>query len=210
MELEFLGHGCVILHAEQRGLMIDPYESGQFDGKMAYRPIDVACDYVVCSHDHADHAAVHTVDATVVHDGRVGPFMIRRTALWHDEAGGRRRGGSVDALRIDTRSSSVLYLADVGESPRADLVAQHRGVDVLLIPVGGFYTIGAAQAWEWIERIGPKVAIPVHYRTEACHLPIRDHVPFSGWCDGAVIWNSHRIHVEKMCPNRLILTPRLA
>lgn len=211
LELEILGHACVAVRTGEHALLVDPYESGQFGGRMAYRPIDVLADWVVCSHEHLDHAAVDAVpgNPTRVHDGVAGPFTLSRFSLWHDEYGGRRRGGAVDAIRVEAGGFSMLHLSDVGESPRPEVVVANRGVDVLLIPVGGFYTIGAAQAWEWAERIAPRVAVAVHYQTAACTLPIRDEVAFQAWC-GASIWNSHRFHVEKRLPDRLIVPPRLA
>ncbi len=211
MELEFLGHACVVLRSGGQSLLIDPYESGQFGGQMGYRPIDVVSDWVVCSHDHVDHAAVHAVPGspTLVDAGTVGPFRVRRVPLHHDEYEGRRRGGRVDALRIDTDAGSLLHLSDVGEAPRRAVVDAHRGVDILLVPTGGLYTIGAAQAWEWIERIAPRVAIPIHYATPACTLPIRDVRTFSGWWGGATVWNSHRFHVQEIAPKCVIVAPRL-
>lgn len=211
MELEYLGHACIALIADGRTLIVDPYESGQFDGQMAYRPIDVPADWVVCSHRHIDHCATGAVPgpALEVTEGEAGPFRIARQQLYHDEAGGRRRGGEVSALRIDADGVSILHLSDVGESPRLAVVEANRHVDILLIPTGGFFTIGAAQAWEWIERIQPRTAIPLHYQTSACRLPLRGVDVFGGWCADAVVWNSRRIQVQETLPDRLILMPRL-
>lgn len=211
MELEFLGHACVALRSDGATLLVDPYAPGQFDGQMAYREIDVIADYVACTHAHIDHAAVWAVpgNPVVVDAGVAGPFRISRVGLAHDEYGGRRRGGRVDALRIEAGGVVVLHLSDVGESPRPAVVEAHRRVDVLLVPVGGMYTIGAAQAWEWVERIDPAVAIPIHYRTTACSLPIRDASVYQAWTDATVLWNSQRFHVHELVPDRLIVAPRL-
>ena len=103
MELEFLGHACVAVRSSEQVLIVDPYDSGQFGGRMAYSPIDVVANWVVCSHEHADHSATHALPGSPqrVESGTAGVFEITRFSLFHDEFDGRRRGGEVDALRID-------------------------------------------------------------------------------------------------------------
>ncbi|MEM1349340.1 MAG: MBL fold metallo-hydrolase, partial [Myxococcota bacterium] len=91
------------------------------------------------------------------------------------------RGGSVDMLEVRADALSVVHASDVGQSPPAQLIERLEGPDVLLVPCGGFYTIGAAQAWEWVRRLRPKVIVPIHYKTRWCHLPLRDETVFRGY-----------------------------
>ena len=212
MNLDLLGHACVALQsAAGETLLVDPYASGQFDGRLAYDPIDVAPDFVVCSHGHADHAAISAVpgEFELVDEGRAGDFSVRRIPAWHDEYDGRRRGGSVDILDIEADGARVLHLSDVGQSPIGSIVESIRHPDVLLVPVGGFFTIGAAQAWEWIERIQPRCAIPIHQRTPACSLPIRDAEAFAAWRSESARWKLSPISVQDELPSTLFLAHRL-
>lgn len=208
VDIEFLGHAAVILHAGDERLLIDPYESGQFAGRMAYRPIEDEVDAVVCTHDHVDHCAVHAVPHSppVVDEGFVGAFEVRRVRLAHDEYDGRRRGGHVDALEIHHRDRRIVHLSDVGQSPDPDRIERLRDPDVLFVPVGGFYTIGAAQAWEWTVRLNPTIAIPIHYRTAACSLPIRGVENFLAWCPDFSVADSCRLSIRG-APHGIIVVP---
>lgn len=182
MHFEFLGHAAILLSRPDGTLLIDPYDTPAFDGKFRYRPIDARPDWVVSTHAHVDHAAYHVVPhAELVESGTAGPFEISRVSLWHDEYRGRRRGGASDALKILVDTYVIVHLGDVGCSPPPEVIDSLRNPDVLFVPVGGFFTIGAAQAWEWVERLAPRCAVPIHYRTGACSLPLRGPESFLAW-----------------------------
>lgn len=177
MKLSLYGHAAVLIESEEgTRLLVDPYESGGFEGKMAYAPIEDAVDAVVCTHDHADHCALHTLAGDPHHmtgaRAQWGGFTVVRHSLQHDEYGGRRFGGEVSALRVEVDGLVVVHLSDVGHSPGVEDIEALWGADVVCVPVGGFYTIGAAQAREWCDRLGARVVIPMHYRTSSCQLPI--------------------------------------
>jgi len=195
MELRLLGHAaCVLTTSARESLVIDPYESGGFGGAMAYAPIEHVCDWVVCSHQHLDHCATHLLpgDPVVIDgEGTFGAFQIRRHTTAHDEYDGRRRGGSVDILEIVADGARVVHLSDVGQSPTSALVDALREPDVLIVPVGGFFTIGAAQAHEWSERLAPRWVVPCHYATPSCSLPIREVDIFT-----AYFARAHRLDVS--------------
>lgn len=177
MWITLLGHAAVLIEScDGTSLLIDPYESGGFDGKMGYAPITQRADFVVCTHDHADHCALHTLSGDPQHItgacALAGPFVVTRHTLAHDEYGGRRFGGLVDALRIEVDGMVCVHLSDVGHSPGVQDIEALWGADVVCVPVGGFYTIGAAQAREWCVRLGARVIIPMHYATPDCGLPL--------------------------------------
>ncbi len=199
MWLRFYGHATIALEVDEQTLLIDPYEPGGFGGLMRYAPITAPVDWVVCSHQHADHCAVAGLKgrARLIEAGRAGPFHITRHTLAHDEYEGRRRGGMVDALVIEAQGLRVVHLSDVGQSPTPELVAALRRPDALVVPVGGYYTIGAAQAWEWARRLDPGCALPVHQRTPWCGLAgIRDDSAWRAHWPGSVLVDSGAIRVE--------------
>lgn len=188
MRLSLLGHAAVLLESSSgQTLLVDPYESGGYGGAVGYAPIQVSVDFVTCTHDHLDHAATHTLGEGVreVAEGRAGDFVVTRYACWHDEYEGRRRGGAVDILEIEVDGVRVVHASDVGQAPDAEVVRALRAPDVLLVPTGGFYTIGSAQAWEWTERLAPRWVIPIHYKTEACGFGIDGLEVFESYFDEA-------------------------
>ncbi|MGM0556543.1 MAG: MBL fold metallo-hydrolase [Myxococcota bacterium] len=180
--LEFLGHAAVRLIAgDGTRLVIDPFVAGGFGGKMGYAPIEEESDYVWATHEHADHSAYEAVpgDPTIIEEqGTFGPFELQTWTLAHDEYGGRRRGGMVDVTRVDVDGVSIVHLSDVGQTIPGRIPSAFRGPDVFLATCGGYYTVGAAQAWEWSARVAARVTIPIHYKTESCGLPIRGRENF--------------------------------
>ncbi len=175
MRIDFFGHAaCALTSNSGARLLIDPYDPGGFGGKISYPEIHGEFEAVVCTHDHLDHNAVHAVRPVPpprVEEGTVGPFSIERIRLDHDEYGGKRRGGQTDALMIQVDGLCILHLGDVGQAPDGQWPIAN--CDVLLVPIGGFFTIGAFQAREWIRRSGARLAIPIHYSTPSCDLKIR-------------------------------------
>lgn len=171
------GHAAVSIVAScGTSLLIDPYESGGLGGAINFDPIDVHHDFVTATHDHTDHAGFSAVSATARIDRGeelAGPFRIRRTSVDHDEYGGRRYGGQVDVLEIQIESWTILHLSDLGSAPSESLLRRHQGADVAFVPVGGKFTIGAAQAVETCRLLRPRVAIPIHAADPCCELPLR-------------------------------------
>lgn len=180
MRIHFFGHATLGITAQDgTRLLIDPYEPGGFGGKMNYPAIPAAFDVVVCSHGHPDHCAVSHIQAsTHLESGIFGPFLITRVRLDHDEYQGERFGGQVDALIIEVDGLRLCHLSDVGHSPTRAHIEALGSIDILFVPVGGFYTIGSHQALSWVRRIQAHTSIPIHYRTSLCTLPFRGIDPF--------------------------------
>lgn len=201
MHARFLGHGAVLLTAEEgTDLLIDPFNPGGFGGKMAYRPIDHRADAVVCTHEHLDHSAVGDLpnepERLSGENESFGPFEVRRLRAAHDEYGGRRRGGNVDILRIDLEGLRVVHLSDVGHSPRPDLIEAIGRPDMVFLPVGGYFTIGACQGFEWWRRLAPRWVVPVHYRNRSCRLPLAERRVFESYLRTPAIARGSHVELE--------------
>lgn len=182
--LRFFGHAAVALIADGgESLLVDPYASGGLDGKIGYEPIPLQPDYVVCSHQHDDHSAVGELggEPRLVDQGSAGPFHIRRFPYSHDEYDGARFGGRVDALRVDFDGLSVVHASDLGQSPHGPTPDALRGCEFALLPVGGLYTAGGAQAWEWSRRLGAEICVPIHAASPSCRLPLHSVSNFSSY-----------------------------
>ena len=83
---------------------------------------------------------------------------------YHDEAEGQERGRTA-FMSLEVGGLRLLHLGDLGHRLDTNLLAQCRGHQVLLIPVGGFFTIDGETAATTMDEIGPSIAIPMHYRT---------------------------------------------
>lgn len=177
MEIKWYGHAAFRI-TTQGGtrIILDPYESGFKDGLLTYGRIDDEADIVVTSHEHGDHGFTKDIRGTYDLVKEEGAFAVRGVTIrtvstFHDDVKGARGGPNLISV-ISTDGLIVSHLGDLGHALEADTLKKVGPVDVLLLPVGGFYTIDAQTATRVMGDIGPAVTIPMHYRTGKCQFPI--------------------------------------
>jgi len=177
VEIRWLGHSCFLITSSKGiKLITDPYEPGGFGGAIGYGKITTPADIVTVSHEHADHNYVKGVPGKPevirgVVSKEVKGIKITGIGTFHDKVGGRERGkNTVFVLEVD--GLRICHLGDLGHLLTDEQRKKIGHVDVLLIPVGGTYTIDASEASEVVSEISPKVVIPMHYKTKKVGLPI--------------------------------------
>jgi L-ascorbate metabolism protein UlaG (beta-lactamase superfamily) len=171
MKVKWLGHACFLL-ASDSGLRIitDPYTAGAFG--LEYAPPAETADIVTVSHDHADHNNVAAVKGNpqVVQGGgshEAKGVRFKGVATAHDQSSGKERGANtVFCFALD--GINVCHLGDLGHDLSDQAVADIGDVDVLLIPVGGNFTIDAPVANGVCKKLAPKVIIPMHFKNARC------------------------------------------
>ncbi len=165
LELRWLGHACFALECKGFTVVFDPYEDNYVRG---FGALDVAADRVLCSHtQHGDHNASHVVRPLTGHED---PFTVTAIETFHDPEEGALRGRNTIHV-LQAGGLRVAHFGDLGcQLTRAQLAAL-EGLDVAMLPVGGFYTIGPAEAKALIDAIRPRVVIPMHYRLGELGLP---------------------------------------
>jgi L-ascorbate metabolism protein UlaG (beta-lactamase superfamily) len=174
MQIKWLGHASFLITSDA-GIRIitDPYEAG---GDLKHGRINESADIVTVSHDHFDHnnvAAVKGSPEVVKGAGtkEVKGISFKGVSSLHDEAGGTLRGeNTVICFEVD--GIRVCHLGDLGHQLSDKQVAEVGDVDVLIIPVGGYFTIDAKVATGLSRRLKPGVIIPMHYKNEKCSFPI--------------------------------------
>jgi L-ascorbate metabolism protein UlaG (beta-lactamase superfamily) len=163
----------VITSEEGLKVITDPYTVG---GNINYSPIEEAADIVVVSHGHTDHnnvSAVRGKPEVVKGSGTktAKGVQFRGTATYHDTVQGKQRGANtVFCFTLD--DIKLCHLGDLGHLLSQKQVNEIGGVDILFIPVGGFYTINAADASRVCDQLKSKVIIPMHFKTPRCTYPI--------------------------------------
>ena len=183
MIIKPLGHSCFLLE-ESTGTKIvtDPYSS---DIGISMPP--VSADAVTVSHAHYDHNNVKAVSGDPLIINRPGSFEVKGVHIIgidtkHDGENGRLRGSNiVFNFRMD--GVNICHLGDVGHGPCPLMIEAIGPVDILLVPVGGNYTIDAELAKEYVDRLMPSVVIPMHYKTEGIELDIDDADAFLDYFD---------------------------
>lgn len=155
MLIQWLGHACFKITAEDESLVIDPFEDGSVPG---YRPVRESANMVLCSHQHHDHNAVGRV--RLLPAGRA--FEVERLESFHDDKKGAQRGPNTIHI-ITAEGYRVAHLGDLGCDLTFDQVEELQDLDVLMIPVGGHFTIDADQAARIVRQLRPRITIPMHY-----------------------------------------------
>jgi len=176
MKVKYLAHACFLITSKDGVKIItDPYEKGAYGG-IHYDEIEEEADIVTISHDHADHNAVHKIKGSPKVIKEPGEYEVKGIKIkgiktYHDEKGGKERGENiVYVFEID--NFRIAHMGDLGEILSDEKLKQIGKVDIILIPVGGYFTIDAKQATQIIKKIKPKIVIPMHYKTTKCDFPI--------------------------------------
>lgn len=159
MNITWIGHSCFKIEKDGYSIILDPYEDGSVPG---LSPVREQANMVLCSHEHGDHNARHTVE---VSEAEGFPFTITEIRTYHDDEEGAKRGGNIIHIITDG-SMRIAHFGDLGCEPDAGQMKQLMGLDAALIPVGGFYTINGVQAAKLAADLHPGIVIPMHYRDD--------------------------------------------
>jgi L-ascorbate metabolism protein UlaG (beta-lactamase superfamily) len=160
MKITYLGHSCFKFEKDGFAMIIDPYKAGSVPG---YAPLKENANQVLSSHKHADHFGLSEVKLAVTRADT--PFMISFIETFHDDKNGALRGCN-NVIIVDVDGLRLVHMGDIGCELSDEDIEKIKDCDVLLIPVGGFYTIDAAQAKAYVDKFNPKITIPMHYRGE--------------------------------------------
>jgi len=171
MDITWYGQSCFRLKDRSVSVVADPYAKA--GGLKLPR---LTADIVTISHDHADHNYAEGVkgDPFVINSAgeyEVKGLFITGMAMWHDDKHGAERGRNTIYV-YDFADARVCHLGDLGHAPTQTQVEEMGDVDVLLVPVGGHYTIDARQAVEVVSLIEPSIVIPMHYALPGMETPI--------------------------------------
>lgn len=167
MELTYLGHSCFRIKGKSSVVVTDPFSS-----ETGWLLEPQKADIVTISHNHHDHNAISRVKArgdqslmVVEHPGEyeIGGVSIVGRPSWHDASEGSERGRNI-IFSIYVDDVHIVHLGDLGH-PLSDSQMEAIGtVDILLIPVGGQFTIDSVQAEALARAIEPRFIVPMHYR----------------------------------------------
>lgn len=177
MEIKWYGHAAFQITTEKgTRIIIDPYESGSFNGALAYGKINDKADIVITSHDHADHNYVKDIPGKYQQISREGFYEIKDVKVttipaFHDKSAGKERGRNLISV-INADGLILAHLGDLGHIPDAGILKEIGRVDIALLPVGGLFTIDADEAAQVVEAMRPLITIPMHYKTGKCGFPI--------------------------------------
>ncbi len=171
--IKWLGHSAFLITANNGTTIItDPY--GQYDG-LNYEPISESANISLISHQHGDHCGGNVTGNPQVIDKAgnaiANGIEFRGIASHHDQSSGTQRGDNI-IFCFTLDGIKVCHLGDLGHLLSNEQVQEIGEVDILMIPVGGFFTINASEATQVCNQIKPKVIIPMHVSNSKCAFPI--------------------------------------
>ena len=172
MKIDWFGHSCFLLtSAAGLKLLMDPFKAESY---LNYPPVRTDADIVTISHEHNDHN--YLVDITgkpEVLRGNLDKVIrgvhIKGLSAFHDDVKGKERGSNT-IFCVTMDDINICHLGDLGHILTAGEISQIGKVDILLIPVGGVFTIDVDQAGRIITELKPGITIPMHYKTEMCQF----------------------------------------
>ena len=196
VRISWLGHSMFLLEDAGLRLVTDPYGEG-----VGYQLPQVEADVVLVSHDHFDHSNTSLVKGSPEIVRSPDPqesagIRIEGISTYHDDKDGAERGENI-IFRWNMQGIDFAHLGDLGHIPGAESGGSLDGVDVLFIPVGGTFTIDDAQAAEVVKTLNPSIVIPMHYKTNACALPIKTADPFTARFSDVDIAGKQPVYLSK-------------
>jgi len=181
IKVRWLGLSCWKLEAGGMSIVVDPYT-----GVRGLPEFKTEANAVYCSHHHGDHGYTEAVDI-VPYEGEP-VFNVRTVETYHDGQQGALRGNNLIHI-FEAFGFSVVHCGDLGHLLSEEQVKAVGKCDMLLVPIGGHYTIDAEQAKNVALALGAKVIVPMHYREgEMGHDVVAEAEPFMGmWDDRPVM-----------------------
>jgi len=173
VKIKWWGHATFTITTFQgTKIVTDPYNED-----LPYKIVNDKADIVTVSHDHFDHNAVDLVPGSpsIVRDisgYSDKEIKIKGIKSYHDDQSGNERGENIIFI-YNFNDIKLSHLGDLGHPLNEEQKEALKDVDVLLIPVGGHFTIDADQAYKIVKQINPKVIFPMHYKTDILDLPIK-------------------------------------
>src|SRR3989338_1598316 len=172
MTINWFGQSCFRIEAKEGSVLIDP-----FSKEIGLKSPKIKDDIVLVSHDHDDHNNVEDINPEAFLINTPGEYekkgiAIRGISSYHDKIEGKERGLNTIYV-IKAEDVTICHLGDLGQEKLDEKQVDEIGdIDILLVPVGGNYTINGKEAVGIIGQIEPKIIIPMHSKIKDLKVEI--------------------------------------
>jgi len=191
MKITWIGHSCFKVETKGYTIVLDPYEDNSVPGCGLVRE---TADEVLCSHEHFDH---NFRKGVALEGHGESPVKVEVIPTWHDDRKGELRGSNKIYI-LDDGEVRIAHMGDLGCELEPGQVEKLKGLDAVLVPVGGYYTIDAKQAKKLVGQIKPKVTVPMHYRGEGFGFDVLGTVEdYTGLCDDVKAYEGNVLELHK-------------
>lgn len=166
MDIYWYGQACFKLKGKTATVVIDPFDPKI--GLKVPKPTDLEADIVLVTHQHFDHNNIAAVPNNPLVIQGPGEYeskgvIITGIGVYHDSSQGSERGkNTIYGVNID--GLNIVHVGDLGHELTEEQVQEIGETDILMIPVGGNYTIDAKTASKVVAALEPRIVIPMHYK----------------------------------------------
>ncbi len=178
-KVAWYGQAFLVVEANDgKRVAVDPFDQSFLKYPL---PKGLVADVLLVTHEHKDHSNVGLVGGNplvIRSEKGVGTFAkgnisVVGTATFHDEKQGKDRGkNTVYSFTVD--GIRFCHLGDLGHVLTPEQVKSIGAVDVLFVPVGGFFTLDPSKVGQVVNALDPKVVVPMHFKTNYTpDLPIQ-------------------------------------
>ena len=195
LKLTWNGHSCFTLEENGYAIVLDPYEDGAVPADIADGTLDLP-------------NAAQCVKIRQNRGGAKNPFRITEIHSFHDEEKGTKRGKNT--IRIfDDGQYRIAHMGDIGCVPTADQKEQLKGIDVMLMPVGGFFTLEPEDVYALVKELSPRMLVPMHYRGKGFGYDVIAPLEkYTAMCDDVVLFEKNTLSLpEDEGKGTFVLTP---
>ena len=205
MKLKWYGHSCFGLTFENGTTLItDP-----FDDTTGYPLCTARADAVLSSHDHFDHNHIASVSGNPAMINTPGAHelngvKITGVAAFHDPEEGKLRGTNV-IFCVEAEGLKLVHLGDLGHMPNEAQLEAIKNADIIMMPIGGTFTITTQQAVELIAQAKPRTALAMHFHNDYCQFPITDEKEFAALTGAVEMPNEIEITAGTQLPAAIVM-----
>jgi len=179
MQIIWYGQSCFQITTSKGknhliNIVIDP-----FDESIGLKVPKLTADIVLITHSHHDHNNIKAVSGNPFIVNGPGEYEVKGVFIQgidshHDSSFGKERGLNTIYI-IKTEEMQICHLGDFGQKElTSEQVEQIGNIDILILPIGGVYTISAKEAKGIISQIEPKIIIPMHYQIPKLKIKLDD------------------------------------
>ncbi|MCH7492549.1 MBL fold metallo-hydrolase [Patescibacteria group bacterium] len=177
MYITWHGQACFKIQGKETVIITDPYEN-----KIGLKLPRLNGAIVTVSHDHYDHNNITAIGGdpfviSIPGEYEVQGIFIQGLTSWHDNKEGADRGKNTIFI-FEIEEIKIAHLGDLGTTLSDQQLEKLERIDILLIPVGGTYTIDAKQAAAVVSQIEPRIVIPMHYKIPGLNIKLQNAEPF--------------------------------
>jgi len=184
MIIQYYGHACFKLTTKPAGrgqedvvIFVDPFEKS-----IGLRPPQGQADLVLVTHQHHDHNNVEALKGDPYIIDIPGEYSVKGVNIvgiksYHDKKEGAERGTNTIYV-LEAEEMRICHMGDQGCAPTEKQLEEINGIDILMIPIGGRYTLDGVEAVDIIKKIEPSVVIPMHYKMNGSTMDIDNEKKF--------------------------------